>query len=56
MIQVIEDMLVACVIDFEGHQDKFLSLCMFSYNNSYHSPALTWHRLKSLMVWDVDRP
>jgi len=25
------------VIDFGGHCDKFLPLCKFSYNNSYHS-------------------
>ncbi|WMV09683.1 hypothetical protein MTR67_003068 [Solanum verrucosum] len=36
-IQVLEDMLRACVIDFGGHSDKFLPLCEFSYNNSYHS-------------------
>ena len=32
-IQVLEDMLRACVIDFGGH----LPLAEFSYNNSYHS-------------------
>ncbi|KAH0658132.1 hypothetical protein KY289_026880 [Solanum tuberosum] len=36
-IKVLEDMLRACVIDFGGHWDKFLPLCEFSYNNSYHS-------------------
>ncbi|KAH0729667.1 hypothetical protein KY289_000855 [Solanum tuberosum] len=36
-IQVLEDMLRACVIDFGGHWDKFLPLCEFSYNNSYNS-------------------
>ncbi|WMV25090.1 hypothetical protein MTR67_018475 [Solanum verrucosum] len=36
-IQVLEDMLRACVIDFGGHWDKFLPLCEFTYNNSYHS-------------------
>ncbi|WMV33095.1 hypothetical protein MTR67_026480 [Solanum verrucosum] len=36
-IQVLEDMLRACVIDFGGHWDKFLQLCEFSYNNSYYS-------------------
>ncbi|WMV34339.1 hypothetical protein MTR67_027724 [Solanum verrucosum] len=36
-IQVLEDMLRACVIDFGGHWDKLLPLCEFSYNNSYHS-------------------
>ena len=30
-------MLRACVIDFGGHWDKFLPVCEFSYNNSYHS-------------------
>ncbi|WMV38182.1 hypothetical protein MTR67_031567 [Solanum verrucosum] len=35
-IQVLEDMLRACVIDFGGHWDKFLPLCEFSYNKSYH--------------------
>ncbi|WMV59039.1 hypothetical protein MTR67_052424 [Solanum verrucosum] len=36
-IEVLKDMLRACVIDFGGHWDKFLPLCEFSYNNSYHS-------------------
>ncbi|KAH0644499.1 hypothetical protein KY284_032383 [Solanum tuberosum] len=30
-------MLRECVIDFGGHWDRFLPLCEFSYNNSYHS-------------------
>lgn len=37
MIQVLEDMLRICAIDFEGHRDKFLSICEFSYNSSYYS-------------------
>ena len=36
-IQVLEDMLRACVIEFGGHWDSFLPLAEFSYNNSYHS-------------------
>ncbi|WMV29097.1 hypothetical protein MTR67_022482 [Solanum verrucosum] len=36
-IQVLEDMLRACVIEFGGHWNNFLPLCEFSYNNSYHS-------------------
>ena len=36
-IQVLEDMLRACVIDFGGHWYNFLPLVEFSYNNSYHS-------------------
>ncbi|WMV25321.1 hypothetical protein MTR67_018706 [Solanum verrucosum] len=35
-IQVLEDMLRACVLYFGGHWDKFIPLCEFSYNNSYH--------------------
>ncbi|WMV45459.1 hypothetical protein MTR67_038844 [Solanum verrucosum] len=36
-IQMLEDMLRACVIDFGGHWYKFIPLCEFSYINSYHS-------------------
>ncbi|XP_069145553.1 uncharacterized protein [Solanum lycopersicum] len=37
IIQVLEDMLRACVIDFGGHWDHFFPLAEFVYNNSYHS-------------------
>ncbi|GJU60389.1 putative reverse transcriptase domain-containing protein [Tanacetum coccineum] len=36
-IQTLEDMLRACVIDFEKGWDKHLPLIEFSYNNSYHA-------------------
>ncbi|XP_059285165.1 uncharacterized protein LOC132038528 [Lycium ferocissimum] len=36
MIQVPEDMLRACMIDFGGHWDQFLPLAKFAYSNSYH--------------------
>ncbi|XP_060178158.1 uncharacterized protein LOC132608102 [Lycium barbarum] len=36
-IQVLEDMLQACVIGFGGHWDQFSPLAEFAYNNSYHS-------------------
>ena len=36
-IQVLEDMLRACVIEFGGHWDNFLPLAEFSYKNIYHS-------------------
>ena len=36
-IQVHEDMLRACVIDFGGQWDQFFPLAEFAYNNSYHS-------------------
>ncbi|MCO6517331.1 MAG: DDE-type integrase/transposase/recombinase, partial [Snodgrassella sp.] len=34
-IQILEDMLRACVIDFGGSWSKYLPLIEFSYNNSY---------------------
>lgn len=36
-IQVLEDMLRACVLEFGGQWDQFLPLAEFAYNNSYHS-------------------
>ncbi|GKB36428.1 putative reverse transcriptase domain-containing protein [Tanacetum coccineum] len=35
-IQILEDMLRACVMDFGGSWDAHLPLIEFSYNNSYH--------------------
>ncbi|XP_070005375.1 uncharacterized protein [Nicotiana sylvestris] len=37
VIQILEDMLRACVIDFGGHWDDQLPLAEFAYNNSYQS-------------------
>nr|GEW33643.1 putative reverse transcriptase domain-containing protein [Tanacetum cinerariifolium] len=36
-IQTLEDMLRACVLDFEKGWDRHLPLVEFSYNNSYHT-------------------
>ncbi|GJV00570.1 putative reverse transcriptase domain-containing protein [Tanacetum coccineum] len=36
-IQMLEDMLRACVIDFVKRWDRHLPLVEFSYNNSYHT-------------------
>ncbi|GJZ56567.1 putative reverse transcriptase domain-containing protein, partial [Tanacetum coccineum] len=36
-IQTLEDMLRACVLDFERSWDVHILLVEFSYNNSYHS-------------------
>ncbi|GJS74387.1 hypothetical protein Tco_0707228 [Tanacetum coccineum] len=36
-IQIMEDMLRACVIDFGGSWETHLPLVEFSYNNSYHT-------------------
>ena len=35
--QVLEDMLRACVIDFQGSWEDHLPLVEFAYNNSYQS-------------------
>nr|GEY82831.1 putative reverse transcriptase domain-containing protein [Tanacetum cinerariifolium] len=37
IIQTLEDMLRACVIDFGNSWDRHLPLVEFSYNNSYHA-------------------
>ena len=57
-IQVLEDMLRACVIEFGGHWDNFLPFAEFSYNNSYHSSiamapfeALYGRRCRSPIGW-----
>ena len=36
-IQVLEDMLRACVLDFKGSWEEHLPLVEFSYNNSYQT-------------------
>ncbi|GKE25554.1 putative reverse transcriptase domain-containing protein, partial [Tanacetum coccineum] len=36
-IEMLEDMLRACMIDFESSWDRHLPLVEFSYNNSYHA-------------------
>ncbi|KAH0757160.1 hypothetical protein KY290_020653 [Solanum tuberosum] len=57
-IQVLEDMLRACVMDFGGQWDQFLPLAEFAYNNSYHSSiqmapfeALYGRRCRSPVGW-----
>ncbi|GJR86764.1 putative reverse transcriptase domain-containing protein [Tanacetum coccineum] len=57
-IQMLEDMLCACVIDFESSWDRHLPLVEFSYNNSYHvsikaAPyeALYERKCRSLVCW-----
>ncbi|KAE8723570.1 Detected protein of unknown function [Hibiscus syriacus] len=37
VIQILEDMLRGCVIDFHGSWENFLPLAEFAYNNSYHT-------------------
>ena len=35
--RVLEDLLRACVLDFEGSWEDYLHLVKFAYNNSYQS-------------------
>ncbi|GJU43980.1 putative reverse transcriptase domain-containing protein [Tanacetum coccineum] len=58
IIQTLEDMLRACVIDFGGNWDVHLPLVEFSYNNSYHSSircapfeALYGRKCRSPVLW-----
>ena len=37
VIQVLEDMLQGCVLDFSGSWDRHIPLMEFAYNNSYQS-------------------
>ncbi|GJR40874.1 retrovirus-related pol polyprotein from transposon TNT 1-94 [Tanacetum coccineum] len=57
-IQMLEDMLRACVIDFGGSWDRHLPLVEFSYNNSYHASikaapfeALYGRKCRSPVCW-----
>nr|GFA95815.1 reverse transcriptase domain-containing protein [Tanacetum cinerariifolium] len=57
-IHNLEDMLRACVLDFEGSWDVHLSLVEFSYTNSYHSSvrcasfeALYGRKCRSPVMW-----
>ncbi|XP_069149984.1 uncharacterized protein [Solanum lycopersicum] len=57
-IQVLEDMLRACVIDFGARLDQYLPLAEFTYNNSYYSSiqmapfeALYGRRCRSTIGW-----
>ncbi|GJW76684.1 putative reverse transcriptase domain-containing protein [Tanacetum coccineum] len=57
-IQTLEDMLLACVIDFGNGWDRHLLLTEFSYNNSYHTSikaapfeALYGRKCRSPVCW-----
>ncbi|KAE8687051.1 Detected protein of unknown function [Hibiscus syriacus] len=39
-IQILEDMLRACVMEFKGSWEKYLPLAEFAYNNSYQSKEI----------------
>nr|GFB83473.1 putative reverse transcriptase domain-containing protein [Tanacetum cinerariifolium] len=57
-IQTLEDMHMACVMDFRGSWDVHLLLVEFSYKNSYHSSvrcasfeALYGRKCRSQILW-----
>ena len=57
-IQVLEDMLGACVLDHKGSWEEHLPLVEFAYNNSYHvsiqmAPYKALYRrpCRSLLCW-----
>ncbi|GKV13463.1 hypothetical protein SLEP1_g24465 [Rubroshorea leprosula] len=57
-IQILEDMLRACVLDWKGSWDQHLSTVEFAYNNSYQSSirmapfeALYGRRCRSPVYW-----
>jgi hypothetical protein len=57
-IQILEDMLRACVLDFGGSWDRYLPMMEFAYNNSYQSSiqmapfeALYGRRCRSPIGW-----
>nr|GEX36913.1 putative reverse transcriptase domain-containing protein [Tanacetum cinerariifolium] len=58
MIQTLDDMLRACVIDLKKSWDRHLPLVEFSYNNSYHTrikaapfEALYGRKCRSPVCW-----
>nr|GEY51352.1 putative reverse transcriptase domain-containing protein [Tanacetum cinerariifolium]GEY69579.1 putative reverse transcriptase domain-containing protein [Tanacetum cinerariifolium] len=57
-IQTLEDMLCACIIDFEKSWDRYLPLVEFSYNNNYNTSikaapfeALYGRKCRSPVCW-----
>ena len=58
-IQILEDMLRAYVLDFEGNWEKYITLVEFAYNNSYQLTigmppfeALYGRRYRSPICWE----
>ncbi|TYH31228.1 hypothetical protein ES288_A01G157200v1 [Gossypium darwinii] len=58
VIQILEDMLRCCILEFEGTWEKYLPLIEFSYNNSFQSSikmapyeALYSRKCRTLLYW-----
>ena len=54
LIQVLEDTLRGCVIEFSRSWDRYISLIEFAYNNSFQSSILVWHPMKLCMAGNVE--
>ena len=61
-IQMLEDILKVCVLDFITQWDESLPLCKFAYSNSYHSSigmapfeALYGRRYRTTVCWEEVR-
>lgn len=59
IIQTLEDMLRACVLDFKGNWDDHLPVIEFAYNSNYHATigmapfeALYGRKCRSSICWD----
>ena len=59
IIQTLENMLRACVLDLSGSWEEHLMLIGFAYNNSFHSSigmapfeALSGRKCRSPIYWD----
>jgi len=53
--QILEDMLRACVLDFQGKWEEYLPLVEFSYNNSYQS-TIQMAPFEALYEWKCRTP
>ena len=58
VIQILEDLLRACVLDLKGNWDDHLPLVEFSYNNNFQASngmtfeGLYGRRCQSPICWD----
>ncbi|TYH10778.1 hypothetical protein ES288_A07G203900v1 [Gossypium darwinii] len=58
VIQILEDMLGCCILEFKGSWEKYLPLIEFAYNNSFQSSlkmapykALYGRKCRTLLYW-----
>jgi hypothetical protein len=58
-IQILKDLLRACILEFKGHQEDHLPLVKFTYNNNYQATigmaryeALYGRKCHTPVCWD----